>query len=109
MAVDGVLLPEIVFGVPSCRVGLYPKEMKFQGRLVWVATFDIAVLIGGDKKFTIPALVRGHASGWACDARLSVCLLYAFDPSHMLHRCHLLSKSASGWTHQRPLFSPLTL
>ncbi len=85
MAIDCVLLSEMIFGVPSCGVELNTEEMKFQRRFVWVATFDVAVLIAGDKKFAVPALIRDHASGRTCNAWLCVCSFYAFDPSHMLH------------------------
>jgi len=89
--VDRVLPSEMVSCVPSCGVGLYPEKAKVKRRFVWIATFDITVLISGDKKFTVPTLIRNHASGWACDAWLSIGLLYAFDPSHMLHGKCLLS------------------
>jgi len=70
MAMDCVLLSEIVSGVPSCSVGRYPKEMKVQRRFVWIATFDVAVHVTADEEFTVPALVGDHAGGWTCDAGL---------------------------------------
>ena len=85
MAVDYVLLSEMVSGIPSRGIGLHPEEMEIKRRFVWIATSDIAILIARDKKFAVPALVRDHAGGRACDTWLCVCLLYAFDPSHMLH------------------------
>ena len=75
MAVDGVLLSEMVSGIPSCRVGVYPEEMKFQGRFVRIAASDVAVLITGDEEFTVPALVRDHACGRTCNAGLCLCVL----------------------------------
>ena len=91
MAIDRVLLSEMVSGVPSCGVELNTEEMQFQGGFVWIATLDVTVLIARDKEFAVPALVRDHAGGWARDTRLSVCGLYPFDPSHVLHgRCLLI-------------------
>jgi len=91
MAVDCILVSEMVSGVPSCSVGLYPEEMKFQRRFIWIATFDIAVFVTRDKKFTVPTLVCDHACGGAYNAWLCLCALYAFDPSLMLHaKCLLL-------------------
>ena len=90
MAVNCILLSEMVSGVPSCGVGFYPEEMKSQRGFVWIATFDVAVLIARDKKFAVPALVRDHASGRTCDAWLCVYFLYALDPPHMFHDKWLL-------------------
>ena len=85
MAVDCVLLSEMVSGIPSRGIGLHPEEMEIKRRFIRITTSDIAILIARDKKFAVPALVGDHAGGRACDAWLSVCVRYLFDPSRMLH------------------------
>ena len=85
MAVDCVLLSKMVFGVPPCGVELNTEEVKFEWGFVRKATFDVAVLIAGDKKLTVPALIGYHASGWTFHTWLGLGIPDNLHSSGMIH------------------------
>ena len=85
MAVDCVLISEMVSGIPSRGVELNGEWLQLQRRFEWVATFDVAVPVATDEKFAIPALIRDHSGGRTFDTRLCICVLYLFDSSRMVH------------------------
>ena len=95
MPINCVLLSEMVSGIPSRGVELNGEWLQLQWGFVWVATFDVAVPVATDEKFAIPALICDHAGGRTRDAWLSVCVLYPFNPSPMLHGKCLLSCEVS--------------